>query len=457
MQKQKIIRPSNSPWNSPLWVVPKKTDASGKAKWRIVIDFRKLNDITEADKFPLPNIEDILDNLGRAKYFTTLDLTSGFHQVSMNERDIPKTAFSTEDGHWEYTKMPFGLKNAPATFQRLMNSVLSGLTPKQCLVYLDDIIIFGNSLEQHNERLISVLKTLEKNNLKVQPDKCEFLRTEVKYLGHIISNKGVKPNPDKIETIQNFPIPRTPTEIKSFLGLTGYYRRFIRNFAKIAKPMTAQLKKDCKTEQTKEFIEAFKTLKKTLITAPILQYPKFDEEFVLTTDASQYAAGAVLSQGPIGRDLPISYASRTLNPAETRYSTIERELLAIVWAVKHFRPYLYGKHFKIVTDHRSLTWLFSNKDSGSRLMRWRLQLENYDYEIIYKKGSLNKNADCLSRIKISPLDINFEMILFPSFSTYNETEKMNTIEEIAELTTPANLVIPCRINEIPPKIRCFIY
>ena len=209
MQKQKIIRPSNSPWNSPLWVVPKKMDASGKTKWRIVIDFRKLNDITEADKFPLPNIEDILDNLGRAKYFTTLDLTSGFHQVSMNERDIPKTAFSTEDGHWEYTKMPFGLKNAPATFQRLMNSVLPGLTPKQCLVYLDDIIIFGNSLEQHNERLTSVLRTLEKNNLKVQPDKCEFLRTEVKYLGHIISNEGVKPNPDKIETIQNFPIPRT--------------------------------------------------------------------------------------------------------------------------------------------------------------------------------------------------------------------------------------------------------
>ena len=199
----------------------------------MVIDFRKLHEVTVGDAYPLPNIEEILDQLGHSIYFTTLDLASGFHQIQMRGKDKSKTAFTTPLGHWEFNRMPFGLKNAPACFQRLMNAVLTGLQGLQCFVYLDDIVVYGPDLSQHILRLKAVLDRLRNNNLKLQPDKCEFLRKEVSYLGHVISESGVKPNPEKISAVKNFPIPRTTKEIKSFLGLVGYYRRFIKNFAKI--------------------------------------------------------------------------------------------------------------------------------------------------------------------------------------------------------------------------------
>lgn len=397
MLNENIIRPSTSPWSSPIWVVPKKQDASGKQKWRVVIDYRKLNDITIGDSYPLPNITDILDKLGHSIYFTTLDLASGFHQIELDSKDIPKTAFNTPYGHYEFLRMPFGLKNAPATFQRAMDSVLYGLQGERCFVYLDDIVVFASSLQEHEQKLTEVFDRLRKHGLKVQPDKCEFLRKEVAYLGHIISNEGVKPNPEKVQAVRDFPIPKSCKDIKSFLGLAGYYRRFIANFSQITKPMTSLLKKDVPFIWDEPQQQAFNTCKSILTTTPILQYPDFNREFVLTTDASIHAIGAILSQGEIGKDLPIAYASRTLNKAESNYSTIERELLAIVWAVKHFRPYLFGRKFKIVTDHKPLTWLFSIKDPGSRLVRWRLKLEEYDYEIIYKAGKINTNADALSR------------------------------------------------------------
>lgn len=397
MLDQNIIQPSTSPWSSPIWVVPKKLDASGKQKWRVVIDYRKLNEITIGDSYPLPNIADILDKLGHSTYFTTLDLASGFHQIELQPEDIPKTAFNTPYGHYEFLRMPFGLKNAPATFQRAMDSVLYGLQGERCFVYLDDIVVFASSLREHEQKLTEVFSRLRKHGLKVQPDKCEFLRKEVAYLGHIISSEGVKPNPDKVKSVQEFPIPKSCKDIKSFLGLAGYYRRFIPNFSKITKPLTALLKKDIQFNWGSDQQQAFNTCKEILTTTPLLQYPDFNKEFLLTTDASIHAVGAVLSQGEIGKDLPIAYASRTLNKAETNYSTIERELLAIVWAVKHFRPYLFGRKFKIITDHKPLTWLFNIKDPGSRLVRWRLKLEEYDYEIVYKAGKNNTNADALSR------------------------------------------------------------
>jgi RNase H-like domain found in reverse transcriptase/Reverse transcriptase (RNA-dependent DNA polymerase)/Integrase zinc binding domain/Integrase core domain len=401
MLDQGIIRHSISPWSSPVWVVPKKLDASGKQKWRVVIDYRKLNEITVDDKYPLPNISDLLDQLGKCEYFTTLDLASGFHQLEIHPEDIPKTAFSVENGHFEFIRMSFGLKNAPSTFQRVMDNILLGIQNERCLVYMDDIIVYSPTIQEHIARLTDVFKRLRKANLKIQPDKCEFLRKEVAYLGHLVTKDGVKPNPDKIKCIENFPEPKNQKQIKSFLGLSGYYRRFIPNFAKISKPLTKLLQKDVQFNFDSECRKSFNELKQAIITSPILIYPNFDEPFILTTDASAYAIGAVLSQGQINKDLPIAFASRTLCPAETKYSTIERELLAIVWAVKHFRPYLYGRKFKLVTDHRPLTWLFSIKDPGSRLARWRLKLEEYDYEIIYKPGRINKNADALSRIKIN--------------------------------------------------------
>ena len=402
MLNQNIIRPSNSPWSSPIWVVPKKRDASGKEKWRVVIDFRRLNEKTIDDKYPLPNITDLLDKLGKCQYFTTLDLASGFHQIEMNEDDIPKTAFNTENGHFEFTRMPFGLKNAPATLQRTLDSILKGLNDRceRCLVYLDDIIVYSTSLQEHMESLRSVFKRLREANFKIQLDKTEFLRREVAYLGHVVTPDGVKPNPDKISAIKNYPLPKTTKEIKGFLGLLGYYRRFIHDFARITKPLTKCLKKGAKIEHNTEFIECFETCKNLLINEPILQYPDFSKPFNLTCDASNIALGAVLSQGPIGQDLPVAYASRTLNDSEQKYSTIEKECLCLVWATKYFRPYLYGRKFNILSDHKPLQYLANLKDGSSKLLRWRIRLEEFDFKIIYKKGKLNTNADALSRIEL---------------------------------------------------------
>lgn len=400
MLEQGIIRPSDSAWSSPIWVVPKKADASGKIKWRVVVDFRKLNEKTLDDKYPIPNITDVLDKLGNCQYFTTLDLASGFYQVEMNAADVPKTAFNVEHGHFEFLRMPMGLKNSPSTFQRVMDNVLRELQNTICLVYLDDIIVFSTSLQEHIINLEKVFKKLRESNFKIQMDKSEFLKLETAYLGHVISKDGIKPNPDKISAIQKYPLPKTPTEIKRFLGLLGYYRKFIPDFAKITKPMTQCLKKGTKITLDQNYTECFEKCKTLLMNDPILQYPDFNKDFVLTTDASNLAIGAVLSQGPIGSDKPIAYASRTLNSSEINYSTVEKELLAIVWATKYFRPYLFGRKFKIMTDHRPLQWVMNLKDTNSRLTRWRLKLSEYDYTVTYKQGKQNINADALSRIEL---------------------------------------------------------
>lgn len=403
MLAQGIIRPSTSPWCSPIWIVPKKADASGRQKWRLVVDYRKLNEKTEGDRYPLPNITEILDKLGRCQYFSTLDLASGFHQIEVHPKDVPKTAFSVEHGLYEYVRMPFGLKNAPATFQRVMDHVLRDLIGVCCLVYMDDIIVFSTSLQEHIEKLRKIFAALEKVNLKIQLDKSEFLQKQVAFLGHVVTNRGVSPNPDKIEAIKNWPLPRNPKEIKGFLGILGYYRRFIRDFAKITKPLTAQLRKGEKIEHTTEFVKTFEFCKTLLVHSDVLQYPDFEKPFTLTTDASNFALGAVLSQGPIGKDRPVAYASRTLSKTEEKYSAIEKELLAIVWAAKHFRPYLFGRRFTLYTDHQPLTYALNLKTPNSRLVKWRLQLAEFDFDIKHRPGKQNAVADALSRI---PVEIN---------------------------------------------------
>lgn len=400
MLEDDIIVESKSAWNAPLLLVPKKADASGKQKWRIVVDYRKLNDITVGDAFPLPHISEILDQLGQAKYFSTLDLASGYYQILTDEKDREKTAFSSNYQHYEYKRMPMGLKGAPGCFQRLMNTVLSGLQGIKCFVYLDDVVCYGRSLKEHNEKLRAIFDRLREHNLKLQPDKCEFLRKEVIFLGHCITDKGIKPDMAKVEKVKFFPLPRTTKELKGFLGLVGYYRKFIAKFSKIAKPLHELLKKGVAYNWGERQNNAFEELKERLINPPILQYPDFTKPFIVTTDASNEALGAVLSQGEkIGEDLPVAYASRSLNKAEMNYSTTEKELLAIVFSVKQFRPYIYGRRFTVVTDHKPLTWIFRVNDPSSRLLKWRLKLEEYDYEVIYKQGKLNSNADALSRIR----------------------------------------------------------
>lgn len=417
MLHEGIIRPSFSPWSSPIWIVPKKSDASGKQKWRLVVDYRRLNEKTVDDRYPIPNITEILDKLGKCMYFSTLDLTNGFHQIEVNPKDIPKTAFSVDYGHFEYVRMPFGLKNAPSTFQRVMDNVLRELQGTICLVYMDDIIIYSTSLNEHISNLRKVFSRLRTANLKVQLDKSEFLHKEIAFLGHLITTEGVKPNPEKISAIQNYPIPKTVKQIKGFLGLLGYYRKFILDFAKITKPMTKCLRKGAVIQLTPEYLECFETCKNLLTSDPILAYPDFEKPFVLTTDASDFAIGAVLSQGPIGQDKPICYASRTLTVTEEGYSTIEKETLAIIWATKYFRPYLFGRKFKIVTDHQPLTWLMSLKENN-KLVRWRLRLEEFDFEVVHKPGRFNCNADALSRIKIETQDKKSNTLLdtFPCLS-----------------------------------------
>ncbi|GBP04513.1 Retrovirus-related Pol polyprotein from transposon 17.6 [Eumeta japonica] len=390
MEEQGIIRKSYSRYASPLIVVPKKLDNSGERKYRIVVDYRKLNEITIDDKFPLPNIDSILDKLGRAQYFTTLDLAKGYHQILIEEKDREKTAFVTPHGLYEFIRMPFGLKNAPATFQRLMNETLRDYINKTCVVYLDDILIFSTSLTEHVKAVTDIFKALEKANLKIQIDKCNFMKKETEFLGHILTKDGIKPNLNKIKVIQEIALPKTEKQIKSFLGLTGYYRKFVKDYAKVAQPMTKYLKKGVKiNDKDPTYIEAFEKLKSLISSHPILRYPDFNKKFTLTTDASNYAIGAVLSQ----EGHPVCYISRTLNNHEKNYAATDKEFLAIIWSVNYLRPYLYGRKFKILTDHQPIKFLnskYNGKDMSPRHQRWLLKLGEYDFEIDYIKGKENR-------------------------------------------------------------------
>ena len=400
LENQEIIQSSNSPYNTPVWIVPKKPDAAGNPRWRMVLDFRQLNEKTISDAYPMPNILEIFDLIGRhgkgAKYYTCLDLASGFHQIKMSPEDAHKTAFSTPYGHYEFVRMPFGLKNAPATFQRFMDEILRGLQGEICFVYIDDIIIFADSLEQHEKRFKLVMERLKQAQLKVQLEKCQFLQKRVSFLGHILSEDGIRPDSKKIEAVKDFPVPKSVKNIRQFLGLAGYYRRFIKDFAHTAKPLSNLTKKDVKFSWGEKAQNAFDTLKDALCKAPVLQFPDLSKPYNITCDASGYAVGGVLSQGEIGKDRPIAYTSRVLRGPELAYEVYEKEALAIIHSVKTFRSYIYGRKITIITDHQPLIW-FKTADLNTRVQKWRFQLAEYDYNIIYKPGKLNLNADALSR------------------------------------------------------------
>ena len=292
MLEKGIIHPSSGPWASPIVLVPKKD-----GQLHFCVDYRKLNSVTKKDQYPLPRIEDILDTLGGMRYFSTLDLASGYWQIEMSGEARQKSAFVTHRGLHEFVRMPFGLCNAPATFQRLMEIVLDDMLWKECFVYIDDVLVCSKTLEEHLAHLDGVFSRLRKANLRLKP-KCMFLCPKVQYLGHVISLEGVAPDPEKVEKVKNYPVPTNPTEVRQFLGLASYYRRFMKDFARIAKPLYSLTCKDVKFEWSRACRDAFEALKSLLVTAPVLAYPRFEEgvEFVVETDASTSGLGAVFSQ-----------------------------------------------------------------------------------------------------------------------------------------------------------------
>ena len=393
MLKQGIIEPSQSPWSAPIVLVTKKDGST-----RFCVDYRKLNSVTYKDSYPLPKIDESLDTLRGSNWFSTLDLQSGYFQVEMDPNDAEKTAFTTTCGLYQFKVLSFGLCNAPATFERMMESVLSGLHWETCLLYIDDVIVFGDSFEQHLQRVAEVLERLEKVGLKVSPTKCQLFKRQVAFLGHIVSEDGISTDPNKITAVESWSTPKNVHELRSFLGLCSYYRRFVEGFATIAKPLHRLTEKNSSFRWTQECQQAFDRLKQALITAPVLCYPTTREDFVLDTDASGVGVGAVLSQLHNGVERVVAYFSKTLNKHERNYCITRKELLAVVEAVKHFHHYLYGVTVIVRTDHGALTWLLNFKNIEGQMARWLETLGAYDLKIQHRAGRKHMNADSLSRL-----------------------------------------------------------
>ncbi|KAE8978307.1 hypothetical protein PR002_g24750 [Phytophthora rubi] len=388
-----VIEEGNGAWGVPVVLVRKKD-----GEVRFCIDYRALNKITKRDVYPLPRIDETLEALGGARLFTTLDLKSGYWQIGVAPEDRDKTAFTTKKGLYRFVRMPFGLMNAPSTFQRMMNGVLRGLTWSTCLVYLDDIVVYTcGGIERHVVELATVMERLVAAGLTLKLKKCVFAATAMEYLGHELSSEGVRPVEGLVTAVQEFPRPLDPVEVKRFMHLAGYYRKFIAAFGSIVAPMTRLLKKDSEWEWTEDQEFVFERVKAALTTRPLLAYPNFKLPFRLVTDASTTGLGACLMQDQGRGWQPLAFASKVNSSAEANYSITELECLAVVWSVKLFRPYLYGRAFTIITDHSALKWLMTWPNLAGRLHRWSLTLQEYEFEILYRPGATNVVADALSR------------------------------------------------------------
>ena len=388
------IQPSKSPYGAPVLFARKKN-----GKLRFCVDYRALNDQTIKDKFPLPRIDDLLDRLQGATVFSKLDLAQGYHQVQVAPEDVHKTAFTTQAGHFEFRVMPFGLCNAPATFQRLMNSTLSPYLGRFCMVYLDDIIVFSKNSEDHQDHLDQVLSKLAEAGLKAQLTKCEFGMAKLEFLGHVVSADGIQMDPSKVQAMTDWPVPKNVTEVKGFLGLLNYYRRFIQNFARLALPLTELTKDEAKLSfaWTPQAHAAFTALKQKMVTGPVLQMPDLQRPFQVHTDACLFAAGAVLAQKH-GQDWrPVAYFSKKFTSAQKNYDTRDRQALGIVLALHEWRCYLQGSHFMVNNDRHTLQRLQSQAELSSRHARWAEFLQEFDCTIQYAKGMDNAAADAFPR------------------------------------------------------------
>ena len=401
--KAGIITESTSPWASPLVFVRKRDGTT-----RVCVDYRKVNQLTSFCAFPLPRVSDCLDCLHGAKLFSTLDLQAGYWQIEIKPEDRPKSAFISRRGLFEYVTMPFGLCNAPSTFERCIELIMKGLQWKTLLIYLDDLIIFSSTFEEHIERLDEVLTRLSKAGLKLKPSKCELFQEKVIFLGHLVTPAGVEPDPEKVEAVRDWPVPKNVTGVRAFIGLCSYYRRFICGFAHIAGPLHRLLEAGRTFEWTAECQIAFDTLKSVLISAEVMSYPNNVGLFILDTDASDVGIGATLSQMQFceqrqkDEERPIVYASQSLTKTQRRYCTTRKELLAIVTFCHKFRHYLLGRKFLIRTDHSALRWVMSFKEPADQMARWLELLSQFNFKLEHRAGKKHNNADSLSRRDCDP-------------------------------------------------------
>jgi hypothetical protein len=392
MLRNDVIEPAASPWTSNV-VLVRKPDGS----LRFCIDYRRLNLLTYKDNYPLPRIDTCLQSFGGCKFFSTLDLRAGYWQTVIDPRDRDKTAFVTRRGTFRFKVLSFGLANAPALFQRLMDLVLVGLTWETCLVYLDDVIIYARSFDEHVERLAIVFDRLKAANLKLKPSKCHLFQRRVTFLGHVVSESGIEPDPDKIQIVKTWPRPERVTDVRSFVGLASYYRNHIQNFAAIARPLHELTRKGERFTWGERQEQAFNQLKEKLTTAPVLAAPCDDGTYILDTDASDYGLGAVLQQVQNGVIRVIAYGSRTLSNAERTYCTSRKEMLALVWGLSKYRQFLLGREIIIRTDHGALVHLQKTPEPIGQQARWLDILSEFNFSVQHRPGNSHQNADALSR------------------------------------------------------------
>ena len=400
--RQDLVEPSESAWSSNVIVINKP---GKKPRW--VLDYRQLNKVTKKDGYPLPKVTDILDQLREAKYITSLDLKSAYHQIPLDDASKEKTAFTVRGrGLYQWKRMPQGLHNAPATWQRFIDKVIGQDLVPNVFVYLDDIIVVSKTFEEHMKILDIVLSRLEKAGLTLSLDKCKWVMPKLKYLGYVVDENGLHVDPDKVADIINYPRPKTSSQVRRFVGVCSWYRRFVPNFSSIMSPLTKLTGKKIKWHWGPDCEEAFITMKNKLVSAPILACPDFDQEFDLLCDASGTGIACILSQVQNGTERIIACASRSLSKTERKYSPTELECLAVLFGIDKFRPYIEGYHFTVVTDHASLKWLDNIKDPTGRLGRWALKMQQYDFTIIHRKGTDNVVPDAFSRLyEDVPLDL----------------------------------------------------
>ncbi len=389
-----VIRPSTSEWASPITLVPKKDGSV-----RFCVDYRRVNALTRKDGYPLPHIQEIFDLLGGSRYFTTLDVRSGYWQCDLDESSIPKSAFVCHRGLYEWVRIPFGLANAPGQFQRLMDVILGDLIGRTCMVYIDDIVIFSRSPEEHRQHVEEVLERINAAGMTLKLPKCSFGQSEVKLLGYTINGSGIAPQEEKTEAIRNLPVPTKVRDVRAFLGMAGYYRQCVPAFADIAAPLVRLTRKNAKFTWDDACQAAFDMLKEKLVSADVMIYPDKDKPYILHTDASDFAVGAILTQDVNGLDRHIQYVSKALTESQRKWPAITKEAYAIVFALQKLRPYLQGARFTVWTDHKPLKSLFSCEIKNSMVQRWAMQISEFGCDIQYRKGAHNVRADMLSRIR----------------------------------------------------------